>query len=533
MQYSKHILTATLLFALITVAQPTAYAEKLWFIGYGGIMLPLLDGAEIDTNTGEEIWIKIVGGDGEITIESPNGETHIITLKDGETTLLKRFSPEDKPGTWNLTTDDGKKMRIILREPEKEETELITSITDDKRIKLRIESKSGTGFIISNKTITKTYPPGGLITFELEPPVFYQYKIDLIRDEPPAQIAGKIENTTYRLEFEHLVASYIAKPSIRENGWELRIQLPEINKVGPSGIFPLRYGKYIIRISQYTETKTEELFREKIAILPKEITKLPLTTEMEMSIEEALKNPITLILVSTNEEVSRIEVKTPIAQLKVIDKKHNKTITDFQIPATKTRITNINGTNYIIFQTQLTITNREAIIEPTRTIETAIKINGFSTTEYIPKPLTFRAGEEITIITNLHQLNINLIYPDGKTYNNKVKITIDGTEREGNGSIKLLLPTGEYEIRSIEPPGFNPTRITLNNDKNIEIIIVKQTTELAILRAAAILLAAILTSLIYRRLAASRSNKHLHKSFATNKTSTFSTLKNKIFSKIF
>ncbi len=499
MQYNKHILMTALLLTLIIATQPNTHAEKLWFVGYGGIMLPLLDEAEIDVNVGEEIWIKIIGGDGEIAIESPNGETHIITLKDGETTLLKRFNAEDKPGAWRITTDDGKTMTIILREPEKEETILRTSITDNGRVKLKIESESGTGFIIFNKTI-QTYPPGGLITFELEPPVFYQYKIDLIHDEPSEKITGKIENTTYRLEFEHLTASYIVKPSIKENGWELKIQLPEINKVGSSGILPLRYGTYIIRISQYTETKTEELFTKKIAILPKEITKLPLTTEMEMSIEEALEKQITLILVSTNGEINRIKIKTPIAPLTVIDKKHNKTITDFQIPVTGTRISTINGTNYIIFQTQLTITDNAAIIEPTRIINTAIKINGFPTTEYLPKPLTLRAGEETTITTNLHQLTINLIYPDGKPYSNTAKITINGIEKEGTRSINLLLPTGEYEIRSIEPPSFSPTRITLNDDKNIEIIIVKQMTELAILRAAAILQIAILTFLTYHQL---------------------------------
>jgi hypothetical protein len=487
-----------LLVALVVLALPTVYGqagEAVWLVGFGGeMMLPLLDGGELNARLGESVYLRILGRNGSVTITSPNGTVGSKNLVDGAAYLAANL---DTTGAYTIETDDGR--TIIIRVEEDEPSIPITvstTILSNGLVEMTLQQPiRGYALFLSSGGI-ETYRPGEDVTIPLEGNVTGPFKVSLLRPGGPLTYRGRLAGTPYTLTIPLLVAEYTPRIADIEGRKIIVFKLPEWGKPGPAGLKPLHLGPLIVQVSAFTGMGYTMILEKTIIVVSPALDPDHLARTIHFNASEGIKD-FEVIVGGDLGSVKHVTVKPPIARVKIFDTVHREYVRDARLDLPNSDYSTEDDWLLLSYYRSVTFSGyRESeVLEPVRNASIGVISNGFRAE---PLEVSLRPGLMVELPVKLYRLYVDLLFPDGTPFEGEALIEVGSFRSTIVGGGYLKLPKGVYIIKSINPASFTSISLTLDADKHIRIYTVDDAVGLSLLRASAILLAGIASYQLYR-----------------------------------
>ncbi len=441
----KPAILALLIFSLTLHPIPaSSNPPNILLVGYSGFyLLPFLDGAALDFEPSESLWILATASETYIKLTSPKGEVISRVVKPGKPVVVKEFAETDPEGEWVLESPLHGRMRIILHKPGGEAwisyrflgRNMISSIEGDGE--QVFPSDEGRILIISG--ISQSIPVKGE-AFEL----LYPKKLTLW---------GNIMLSNYTLNVEPLAARIIGE---RVDADHVVINVPRIHEVGPGGVLPVRIGEAILRDSEGNEINVyilDERF--------KNFTGLKVSRILRILIPESIASYIPIIMPDPKspEKIVSFQINPPVSAIRLTY--NGNPISNITVDSEDIQSKVINSTVYFILK------ERERIGEAIRrgnivgSAVITVKINGFQAMSRI---IGLRSGEVQELELTLRKMDIVVIAPDDL----QPSLRINGRPMSlESNKASYLLPPGEYLLEAFADGYYSSVEVSLQDDVKV------------------------------------------------------------------
>ncbi len=482
---------------LMVLVLPTVYGqggEVIWLIGFGGeIMLPLLDGGELEARHGETVYLRILGRDGSVTVTAPDQTVIEKELRDGVADPTLTLST---PGTYTIRTDDGQTLTIKAGTAPSIPIVLSTEILPNGLVEISLQQPSR-GYVLfqSSHGGSDIYRPGETMMILLETDLTGPYKVSLLRPGGPLVYRGQMAGRPFTLTTPLLVAEYTVRVVESDGRKGLVIKLPGLGEPGPGGLEPLRLGPLIIQVSAFTGLEYSRIMEKMILVVSPSLNPSQLSTAIRFNASEGVK----AYQVVVGDELggsTYVTVMPPLAWVKVYDILHKTYLQDARIGLSNSESRSEGETILLTYFSLYTFSEYQdfQILTPTRKASIEVLSMGFKTE---PVEATLQPGITIELPVTLYHLYVDLVFPNGTSFPGEALIEINSKRFNVLSGRYLSLPHGDYFVRSITPQSFTTTALTLDADKHITIYLVDDAIGLSILRASAILLTGIMAYQVY------------------------------------
>jgi len=502
---SKAYLTFLLIILLpssIFSANSQLDEEAPVMVGYSrNYMFPLLDGGILHFEDEEELWAMAIDKPTYLTLISPTGEEAGYYLEPLKQVLIKKFTENDVGGQWLLKTKMyNLTIQFSVKKLSEEPVRLNYRLDADKLI-TEIADKEQEAFIIDVEDGRFLIPAGVEVSIDLPRPWARnnQNYSDVVMDLVyPREFTyqGELADRPYSITMEPIAARIVGKL----NGSTLTLVTPDLHKVGPGGIVPVRKGEAILKI-RYVSTGfiNSSYVVEDSALTEKQIEIYVVNDvfnewvgekaakKLSLNVEEAL-NKTLRIIASSSGEVKTYYALIPLTSIVFCESRLGRTIGNLSLIVEGSQVTVKNDKAYIL------LANSEStLMVPVKATGTTLivhaYVNGFKT--YSGR-IQVNRGETHSIPVDLHNLIINLFFPNGSLAQYG-ELKINGLKKDFvNGSASYLLPTGSYSIEFSLNEWFGRATIQLHEDTYLRIDLTRHLRVIDILRIIAVLESTIL-----------------------------------------
>ncbi|GBC68637.1 hypothetical protein HRbin01_00320 [archaeon HR01] len=479
-----------LLAATLVLPFQAGGGAKTWLVGFGGeLMLPYLDGGVLEARTGWALSVRVLGGNGSLTVDPPDGPLRQLQIIDGgvESFIL------DSPGDWGLTTDEGYRLTVRVQPVLKPAITVLTTPLSNGTVEVVLRQPPRGYAFFEGAGGEQIHHPGDEVEISLESNSTGPYMVNLLEPQQAITYTGLLQGTPYTLTMPRLVASQLLYPDQRRL---LVFRLPGEGETGPGGLVPLGLGRYTVQISAFTGSGYEPLQETEVTVVSRELDVSRLSSRARFDAVEGMS--VFKVLVGDEEGgVTEVFLHPPLAWIKVVDSVHNETVANVGVQLSNTLYRGLGAEVLVVYESVTSFTEYSAgmSLKPVRNASFPLTVNGFPT-----KPLNiyFTPGTRYIIPVQLYKLSTTFHRPDNRPYPGPVTVEIGTVRKTMNTGEYVVLPPGEYTVKAVNPPSFTPATVNLDADKEATIVVLENPAQLSAMRAAAVALSIAITYQLYK-----------------------------------